>query len=319
MKNKSILFITFDVSGYYNCIHEELKINFKNVDYENTSLLTYKYTSIFQKIHSSLYKIFTGLKLKNYYKTQPIIKKYRNKKYDYILIIRPDIFFDSQLKELKKMTPNFLAYYHDSINNIPRKKNIIHFFDKVYSYEKKDVKDYNLNFLTNFIYLKPPVPKVTHFDQDAFTIMSNDYRKKTLTSLAEYLSNKDLSCKFMIHENKNQNEFENMIFYINNRKNNTQVLEYLKKSKLIVDIHKYGIQDGLTFRVFESLFMNKKLITTNTDIKNYDFYNPNNIAIINSQGPILIPDLFFQTPYEKIPNKIYEKYLFSNWVNVILN
>ena len=163
MKNKSILFITFDLSGYYDCITDELKSTFKKVDYENTSKLKYKYTSIFQKIYSSLYRLFTGLKLKNYYKTQPIIEKYRDKKYDYILIVRPDIFFDSQLLELKKMTPNFIAYFHDSINNIPRKKDVIQFFDKVYSYEKKDVKDFNLNFITNFIYLNQPIPSISRF------------------------------------------------------------------------------------------------------------------------------------------------------------
>ena len=318
MKNKSILFITFDVSGYYDCITNELKANFESVDYENTSKLNYKYTSLFQKIYSSLYRILTGLKLKNYYKTQPIIEKYRDKKYDYILIVRPDIFFDSQLLELKKMTLNFIAYFHDSINNIPRKKDVIQFFDKVYSYEKKDVKNFNLNFITNFIYLNQPIPSISDFDQDTFTIMSNDYRKDTLKNLAHYLNNKSIRNKFLIHTDKKPNEGEKLLTYINKRKNNVQVLEYLKKTRIIVDIHKFGIQDGLTFRVFESLYLNKKIITTNADIKNYDFYNPNNIAIISPEEPITIPDDFFISSYEKIPNKIYENYLFSNWIKEIL-
>ena len=272
----------------------------------------------FQKIYSSLYRLFTGLKLKNYYKTQPIIEKYRDKKYDYILIVRPDIFFDSQLLELKKMTPNFIAYFHDSINNIPRKKDVIQFFDKVYSYEKKDVKDFNLNFITNFIYLNQPIPSISEFDQDTFTIMSNDYRKETLKNLAHYLNNKSIRNKFLIHTDKKPNEGEKLLTYIHKRKNNAQVLEYLKKTRIIVDIHKFGIKDGLTFRVFESLYLNKKIITTNTDIKNYDFYNPNNIAIISPEEPITIPNDFFISPYEKIPNEIYENYLFSNWIKEIL-
>lgn len=319
MKNKSILFITFDLSGYYDCINDELKANFESVDYENTSKLSYKYTSVFQKFYSFLYKIFTGKKLKNYYKTQPIIEKYRHKKYDYILIIRPDIFFDSQLSDLKNMTSNFIAYYHDSINNITRKKDVIKYFDKVYSYEKKDVNEFNLNFITNFIYLKKNIPTVSNFDQDTFTIMSNDYRKNTLKKLAKYLNHKGISSKFLIHTNKKPNEDDKLITYINERKDNAQVLEYLRKSKIIIDIHKFGIQDGLTFRVFESLYLNKKLITTNTDIKNYDFYNPNNIRIIPPNEPITIPDTFFTSPYEKIPNDIYKNYLFSSWIKEILN
>jgi hypothetical protein len=318
MKTKSILFITFDLSGYYDCINDELKSSFKNVDYENTSKLDYKYTSVFQKIYSFFFKIFTGKKLKNYYKVQPIIKKYRRKKYDYILIIRPDIFFDSQLLEFKKMTPNLIAYYHDSINNIPRKRDIIKYFDKVYSYEKKDVTENNLNFITNFIYLNKRIPKVSDFDQETFTIMSNDYRIKTLKALADYLNNKGISSKFLIHTHKKHNEDDKLLTYIYSRKNNTQVLEYLRKSRIIIDIHKFGIQEGLTFRVFESLYLNKKLITTNSDIKNYDFYNPSNIRIIYPDESITIPDDFFTTPYEKIPDDIYEKYLFSNWIKEIL-
>ena len=318
MKTKSILFITFDLSGYYDCINDELKSSFKNVDYENTSKLDYKYTSVFQKIYSFFFKIFTGKKLKNYYKVQPIIKKYRRKKYDYILIIRPDIFFDSQLLEFKKMTPNLIAYYHDSINNIPRKRDIIKYFDKVYSYEKKDVTENNLNFITNFIYLNKRIPKVSDFDQETFTIMSNDYRIKTLKALADYLNNKGISSKFLIHTHKKHNEYDKLLTYIYSRKNNTQVLEYLRKSRIIIDIHKFGIQEGLTFRVFESLYLNKKLITTNSDIKNYDFYNPSNIRIIYPDESITIPDDFFTTPYEKIPDDIYEKYLFSNWIKEIL-
>lgn len=318
MKTKSILFITFDLSGYYDCINDELKSSFKNVDYENTSKLDYKYTSVFQKIYSFFFKIFTGKKLKNYYKVQPIIKKYRRKKYDYILIIRPDIFFDSQLLEFKKMTPNLIAYYHDSINNIPRKRDIIKYFDKVYSYEKKDVTENNLNFITNFIYLNKRIPKDSDFDQETFTIMSNDYRIKTLKALADYLNNKGISSKFLIHTHKKQNENDKLLTYIYSRKNNTQVLEYLRKSRIIIDIHKFGIQEGLTFRVFESLYLNKKLITTNSDIKNYDFYNPSNIRIIYPDESITIPDDFFTTPYEKIPDDIYEKYLFSNWIKEIL-
>lgn len=318
MKTKSILFITFDLSGYYDCITDELKATFKRVDYENTSELHYKYTSVFQKIYSFFFKIFTGKKLKNYYKAQPIIEKYRIKKYDYILIIRPDVFFDSQLLELKKMTPNLIAYYHDSINNIPRKKDVIKYFDKVYSYEKKDVTDYNLNFITNFIYLDKRTPSVTNIEQDTFTIMSNDYRIKTLKTLANYLNTKGISHKFLIHTDKKPNEDDKLLTYIYSRKNNTQVLEYLRKSRIIIDIHKFGIQEGLTFRVFESLYLNKKLITTNTDIKNYDFYNPNNIKIISPVESITLPDDFFTTPYEKIPDDIYEKYLFSNWIKEIL-
>lgn len=316
MKDKRILFITFDLSGYYDSIREELSNQFMYVDYHNTAYLKFKYEHIFQKIYAFFYKIIKKRKLKNYLKLQPIIKATENKTYDYILIVRPDVFFDSQLLKLKSKTENFIAYYHDSINNIPHKKNVIHFFDKVYSYEKKDVNDYNLNFLTNFIYLKDEERKSNETTLDAFTIMSKDYRFETLSNVATFLKRKNINYKFLVQSDKEQSS--DIIEFITQRKNNSQVLEYLKQTKIIVDIHKYGVQDGLTFRVFESLFLNKKLITTNKDIKTYDFYNPNNIFVIENIANIDIPDNFFKTSYEAIPENIYKKYHYKNWIKKIL-
>ena len=92
---------------------------------------------------------------------------------------------------------------------------------------------------------------------------------------------------------------------------------YIKKSKVLLDVNRNG-QEGLTFRVLESLGLNKKLITTNSDIINYDFYNPNNILVINEKKPV-IPISFFETNYEEIPKEIFEKYTLEGWVEKILN
>ena len=62
----------------------------------------------------------------------------------------------------------------------------------------------------------------------------------------------------------------------------------------------------------------KKLITTNKDIKNYDFYNSNNIHVIDDVKNISIPLSFFETNYEEIPTELVEKYIVKNWVTTIL-
>lgn len=316
MKDKNILFITYDLSGYYNCIHEELIKQFANVDYYNMANLKFKYKNAFQKTYSGIYKLITKKKLKNYYKLQPILNETQGKKYDYILIVRPDLFFDSQLKKLKNKTENFIAYYHDSINNITRKKEVIHFFDKVYSYEKKDVTDYNLEFIPNFIYLNS-YSKNTNFKYDLFTIMSCDYRMSLLNNLAKELQKNKISYQFLVQHDKPKKS--DLITYITTRKNNQEVLELINNSKILVDIHKYNTQQGLTFRVFESLFFNKKLITSNQDIKNYSFYNPNNILIIKEGEEISIPANFLNTAYTPVPKEIYLKHHHTTWISTVLN
>jgi len=91
----------------------------------------------------------------------------------------------------------------------------------------------------------------------------------------------------------------------------------MKDTKIVLDIQK-DIQRGLTFRVFEAMGLGKKLITTNTDIINYDFYNPNNIFIW-TENTTNIPNDFLNTPYEELPEEIYKKYSQESWVKKILN
>lgn len=314
MEDKKILFITYDLSGYYKGVYEELCKQYTTVDFYNIATLKYKYKHFFERIYSFFYKMTTGEKLKNHYKYQGVIDAIAQKKYDQALIIRPDLFTHSQLKTLRKSCINLMAYYHDSINHIPRKKDVLHYFDKIYCYEKRDVKDYNLTFIANFMYWNenhPQQPK----QFDAYSVMSYDYRFSTLKRVAEFLKKHNITFDFnVVTDKKVQDEW---IHIDSKRITNDEIMEAISKSNIIVDIHKYGVQDGLTFRVFEAMGFKKKLITTNQDIKTYDFYNPNNIFVIEDVNTINIPDTFFETPYEELPTDIFEKYTVKAWIATI--
>lgn len=318
MENKKVLFVTFDMSGYYINVYEELKKRYTEVDFYNMATMSYRYKNAFEKVYSFFYKIFTGRKLKNRYKYQGIIDGLENKSYDITLVVRPDLFFDSQLLQLKEATDYFVAYYHDSIANIKRKKDVIPFFDKVYSYEKKDVADYGLTFLPNFIYFS--TPEITELSETvefgAFSVMSKDYRLKTIQEIARFFQTKKISYAFFV---MNKKAFKDgLITFFTKRMQNETVVNYIKKSRIIVDVHKYGVQDGLTFRVFEAIGYQKKLITTNKDIAAYDFYNPNNIFIIENPNHIAIPEAFLYSDYQPVPATIYENYTLEHWLTTIL-
>lgn len=63
--------------------------------------------------------------------------------------------------------------------------------------------------------------------------------------------------------------------------------------------------------------MQKKIITTNKSIISYDFYNPNNIFILDEDKPVNINPAFFTTPYEPLSDEIYHKYTIQNWVKTV--
>src|SRR5690606_39098696 len=69
----------------------------------------------------------------------------------------------------------------------------------------------------------------------------------------------------------------------------SEIFKYSENSKIVIDIA-HANQKGLSMRPFEALGLKRKLITNNTDIKNYDFYNPNNIFIIENFDNLDIPD-----------------------------
>lgn len=72
--------------------------------------------------------------------------------------------------------------------------------------------------------------------------------------------------------------------------------------------------NGLTLRVLESLFFEKKLITNNINIINCEFYNKNNIFIINKDNLDDLND-FLKSEYKKIDKKIINYFDYESWLN----
>ena len=87
-------------------------------------------------------------------------------------------------------------------------------------------------------------------------------------------------------------------------------------SRCVVDVENPG-QHGLTMRSIEIIGLRRKFITTNRDIVNYDFYNPNNILVLDRKNSI-VDMSFFDKPYEMLPDEIYEKYSLRNWILEVL-
>lgn len=71
-------------------------------------------------------------------------------------------------------------------------------------------------------------------------------------------------------------------------------------------------------RTLETLGARKKLVTTNSSVKLYDFYNEENICVIDRSAPS-IPLAFFDKPYKQVEPLVYRKYSLVGWVDEIIN
>src|SRR5690606_19098966 len=94
----------------------------------------------------------------------------------------------------------------------------------------------------------------------------------------------------------------------------TEHLNKVRNSKVILDFVLPG-HTGLSFRFFEAIKYEKKIITTNRAVIHYDFYNPNNIFVLDNNYDKI--SAFLETPYKKIEKHLFEKYSFTNWIKYI--
>lgn len=93
--------------------------------------------------------------------------------------------------------------------------------------------------------------------------------------------------------------------------------EIFHKSSSILDIE-HPLQRGLTIRTFEALGSGKKLITTNKNISEEDFFNPDNILIIDRNNISIDLD-FFDIPFSPLSKSIRSRYTLSGWLDEIMD
>ena len=75
-------------------------------------------------------------------------------------------------------------------------------------------------------------------------------------------------------------------------------------------------QNGLSMRTFECLGYSKKMITTNQNVVNYDFYRQENIYVYDGKE-IDFNDIFFNSEYKELEKEIVDKYYIENWIKIL--
>jgi hypothetical protein len=311
---KKIVIVGPPSFGYLTKINEALT-SFSGV--ESTIVLidksSFKYKNLLHRLLNSLSKIFLNKNLKKEYLNSFLIDSIKKLGHqDVIFMIRPDLLSPKTLNFLKTQTQSLTAFYYDSTRRFPKKIDIINYFDTVYSYDKLDVETYNLKFLTNYIFDER---ENVNFEQLFFNISTFDYRYQSMEELANYIDEKKWSKEILIYGSNGLKS--DSLTLIHEQISVDVVADKINRSKIIIEIQRKE-QIGLSFRVFEALGQRKKLITTNTDIVNYDFYHPQNILVID-EAAINIPEDFVNSPYIPISDKVLDKYRLRNWTKKLFD
>ncbi|PHU34550.1 hypothetical protein [Pseudobutyrivibrio ruminis] len=315
---KNVLLIGMNFRDYEVAIKEELEAQGCKVDLiaDNTDMISRIQNSISKKLGDTL--------LCRYQKK--LVKNTRNRNYDLIIVIVGRFLLEDTLQSLRKLHPNaeFVLYLWDDINRVANYNVSNQYFERIYTFDLNDVKNYELEFLPLFYLDRYRDIKSNDFKYDVYSAM-NDHsdRVKVASSFVKKYPDFRTKVQFVtnwrnVKERRNciKESGKDKIFFQSKDLDKKDMLNDMKNSKAFLDVPFKG-QNGLTIRTFESIAGHKKLITTNENVKLYDFYSPENIFIIDSENPV-IDEKFFSRNYEELPEDVYEKYSVRAWVKVLL-
>ncbi|HWK56033.1 MAG TPA: hypothetical protein VNQ80_01770 [Parapedobacter sp.] len=310
--------------GFSDIIEQELR--YQGFEVFNLSLSSqgyFKYRSVGERLKAYVYRNFLGQPdYKTYLKFKRVEGEMLDRlaeipRVDYALLIRPDQYSEDIINMISLKADKTIGYQWDGLNRFPEVYKRIGLFDRFFVFDPKDVRYPSMLPITNFYTNSFNVGHSKKHESDVYYVGTYMKRRASqleeiITKLQEYgLSVKYHICKFR----KRKPSFK----YLDTTPCDLTYHENLRfafNSKILLDVPTTH-HNGLSFRVFEAIGFNKKLITTNKEIKQYDFYHPNNIFVWEGQ-PFEKLRAFLSTPYVKLNPYIKEKYSFNHWISYLL-
>lgn len=314
---------------YPEIIIDELKNMGYEVDFFDDRPSTNAWVKAAIRINKNLISSY----IKKYF--TEVMSTVRNKEYDVVFLISGQSlsFSESMIKEIRacQKKAKFVLYQWDSQTNFPYIKQVQKYFDKCYSFDRRDVEETpslkflplfysrkyeeigernNNNFKYDFCFVGTAHPKKYKFikmmSEQLKTVYSRQFIYFFFPSPIVFFYRK------IVNSELRKAKYKEFKFVPLKGQEMNRVYE---ESRCVLDSAQDG-QLGLTIRVLEALGAKKKLITTNEDIVNYDFYCPENIYLY--KGNIDLNDIFFKTNYREVNSETYKKYSLRNWLKEII-
>lgn len=323
--NKRILLISPDFFNYSQIIKTKLEQSGYNVDwFSDRNCVTF-----FKRALLRVRKQLLSREIKKY--LNAILDFCRDKDYAYVIVINGEVITKEFLNGLRdnQKQAKFVLYMWDSLDNFKDSQQILPCFDSVFSFDPIDSNKYNIRFLPLFYYDEQA------YERFSSTAKVYDYayigtvkrgKLKALKTLFDILGKHyshgytylflQKKLVYFYYKLKDR-EFKKskMSDFRYKRLSTEQCEEVLLKSNIVVDVPMKN-QNGLTIRTLETISRGQRLITTNENIKDYDFYREDQIYIYHG-GEIDYTHPFFRCD-QAIDNKEIKKYYIGDWLGQLL-
>lgn len=322
LEGKKVLFIATKFFGYEVEIQKELERRGAHVNFIADRPFERPWQNALNKIAPSLLQPYVE---KLFHRE---LIKFKTESYDLIFVVRGQTLSVNMHRKLKKLYPTAvkILYMWDSMENSPSVRKTLIFYDKKYSFDPISSEKYNMNFRPLFFINK--FKNVDSFkavyDISFIGTMHSD-RYLFIKKIQNAFDNKNFYWYFYLQAKwvfylykiiKPAMHFAKISEFKFSSISKEEVKKIFTLSKCILDIEHPG-QNGLTMRTFEAMGSNKKIITTNKSILSYDFYDSNNVLVVDRHEP-KISEVFLKNDFKPLADNIFYKYTLAGWLDDIL-
>ncbi|GAA6492351.1 hypothetical protein K280104A7_19150 [Candidatus Bariatricus faecipullorum] len=322
LKGKKVLFLSWAFYDYPERIIEALEYYGADVTYLCSSPTTnFMSMKLFKKV-----KYFRN----KYYNL--LLKQIEGTQFDYLFLINAATFSETFIQTIceKQKEAIKILYLWDSLKVFPQAQKVSSLFDRVFTFDSIDATE-NEKFIFLPLFWSDDSNKtsLTQIEYDfSFVGFGHTERYNFIKKIEKQAAANNYRCCFRLYLPSLLHFLRGK--YITKIFNGAKINDFVYKaiphdktkeitlcSRIVVDLE-LETQSGLTMRTIETHGLRKKLITTNQNISNYDFYNTNNILIVDRKNPI-IPKHFVESSYQCLEEKLYEKYSLKHWIQSIFD
>jgi hypothetical protein len=343
-----VLLITLEFYGIEKKIKSVLEeLNYEVTWFENKTLLfDYHGTNSKLKILRRIYFLLLSPQIRYLRKE---LSKIKNPEFDILFSVNANIICPYLLRKLKRKNPHLYSvlFLWDSFLMYNWTKEL-RLFNRVLTFNHSDSKNFHIEYKPNF-YIKSKINLSLHNEYDLFFVgkFSSD-RLELVDKILNLKGIHDLKLYIklwpayrIIFHNQNiysflkRFKFQNA-WVLNYQLNYEAVNGLLKReylvteslnfeemqnkllsSNVILDLP-YKLQAGYTHRLIEALANGRKVLTTNSNIRNESFYDPEQIHILDEQNPEIDYEWIKERSAFKV-DSYFSGLELSAWLKSILN
>lgn len=326
LTGKHILFVAPKFFGYEKLIAAELESRGAKVDYFSDRPVGDFLTKSLIRIDRRL----LARKTNRHY--DDIIESTRATAYDYILVVRGEAISLKRLRKLRQAQPaaRLCLYLWDSMHYNPNARTLLPEFDRVFSFDRADADAYpSIAFLPLFYGREFERAAADHAEPvydacfigtvhtDRYKVLERviaalEARGRTVFVYCYYPSKTLFRIRALFDSGfrrfaRKHVDFAGMKL--------PEVVDRIAQSRAIIDINRPS-QLGLTMRTVEAVGAQRRLVTTNEDIVNYDLYSPEGVLVVDRNAPA-IDDGFLDREVVPFDEQVRRRYSLAAWLDTI--